>query len=242
MSVIEASTLYIVATPIGNLGDISQRAIDVFKQVDLVCAEDTRHSRKLMQHLDVEVKQQSLHDHNEKDKAQLIINWLQQGQSIALISDAGTPLISDPGYHLVNLARQAGVKVVPVPGACALISALSASGLPTDRFHFEGFVNAKTHARQASFTELAQLAHTWVYYESTHRILDSLKDLHNVLGERTICVARELTKTFESFYHGSITEVISTLEQDHNQRKGEFVVMVAGAEKAQHSSEAEKLR
>ncbi|MGR5541148.1 16S rRNA (cytidine(1402)-2'-O)-methyltransferase, partial [Vibrio campbellii] len=175
-------TLYIVPTPIGNLADITQRAIDVLSSVDLIAAEDTRHTGKLLSHFGINTKTYPLHDHNEQQKAQALVDKLQQGMSIALVSDAGTPLISDPGYHLVNQCRQADVRVVPLPGACAVITALSASGLPSDRFSFEGFLPAKSKGRKDKFLEIAKAERTCIFYESPHRILDSLDDMLSILG------------------------------------------------------------
>lgn len=175
-------TLYIVPTPIGNLADITQRAIDVLSSVDLIAAEDTRHTGKLLSHFGINTKTYPLHDHNEQQKAQALVEKLQQGMSIALVSDAGTPLISDPGYHLVNQCRQANVRVVPLPGACAVITALSASGLPSDRFSFEGFLPAKSKGRKDKFFEIAKAERTCIFYESPHRILDSLDDMLAILG------------------------------------------------------------
>ena len=241
MSYIQASCLYIVATPIGNLQDMSARAIETLSNVDIICCEDTRHSKRLLDHFSINAKLQSLHDHNEKDKSARIVEWLQSGQSIALISDAGTPLISDPGCFLVNCVKEAGFEVIPVPGACAIIAALSASGLPTDRFYFEGFVPAKSSNRKARFEALKEYEHTWIFYESPHRISDSLKDLQTVLGgQRTICFAREITKTFETIKKDSIENILQLMHDDHNQTKGEFVIMVQGivVDKSEENEEA----
>lgn len=195
----EGPTLYIVPTPIGNLADITQRAIEVLSNVDIIAAEDTRHTGKLLSHFNIQTKTFALHDHNEQQKAQVLVEKLLSGQSIALVSDAGTPLISDPGYHLVTKCRQAGVRVVPLPGACAVITALSASGLPSDRFSFEGFLPPKSKGRKDKFLEIASVERTCIFYESPHRILDSLQDMLDVLGsEREVVLARELTKTFET--------------------------------------------
>jgi len=237
MSYIQASCLYIVATPIGNLQDMSSRAIDTLQSVDIICCEDTRHSKKLLEHFNIKGKLQSLHDHNEKEKSSQIVSWLETGQSVALISDAGTPLISDPGCFLVSCVKTAGFNVIPVPGACAIITALSASGLPTDRFHFEGFVPAKSNNRQSCFSSLKEYEHTWIFYESPHRIIDSLTDLQATLGkERIICFARELTKTFETIKKDTIENILTFMKHDSNQTKGEFVIMVQGAT-AQKSDE-----
>ena len=191
--------LYVVATPIGNLGDITQRAIDILSGVSLVAAEDTRHSQKLLAHLGVNAKLVSLHEHNERNKAESLINSILSGESIALVSDAGTPLISDPGYILVRTAIESGVSVIPVPGASALIAALSASGMASDRFLFEGFLPAKSSAKLKKLESLKKESGTVIFYESPHRVLATLESMVEVLGpERRIAMARELTKTFET--------------------------------------------
>ncbi|MDF7667414.1 16S rRNA (cytidine(1402)-2'-O)-methyltransferase [Orbaceae bacterium ESL0727] len=223
-------TLYIVATPIGNLNDITLRAIETLKTVDLVAAEDTRHSGLLLQHLGIKAKLLALHDHNEQEKSHQLIEKLQAGQTIALISDAGTPLINDPGYHLVKLCRANGIKVVPIPGACAAITALSASGLPSDKFSYEGFLPAKSKARQESLQQLSHESRTLIFYESTHRLLDTLMDMQTILGaDRQMVLAKELTKTWETFVAQPIAEVIAWLNEDTNRQKGEFVLLVEGA-------------
>ncbi|WP_264874778.1 16S rRNA (cytidine(1402)-2'-O)-methyltransferase [Vibrio agarivorans] len=222
-------TLYIVPTPIGNLADITQRAIDVLSSVDLIAAEDTRHTGKLLSHFGINTKTYPLHDHNEQQKAQALVDKLQQGMSIALVSDAGTPLISDPGYHLVNQCRQADVRVVPLPGACAVITALSASGLPSDRFSFEGFLPAKSKGRKDKFLEIAKAERTCIFYESPHRILDSLDDMLAILGpEREVAIARELTKTFETIRNMPLGELVEWVRSDENQQRGEMVLLVHG--------------
>lgn len=222
--------LYIVATPIGNLEDISIRAIATLRKVDFIAAEDTRHSHRLMQHYGIETRMQTYHDHSGEAQTSKILRQIDEGASGAIISDAGTPLISDPGFKLVREARAQGYQVTPIPGACALISALSAAGLPTDRFSFEGFLSAKTVARINQLTRLEQELRTMVFYESPHRIQDSLSDMEQVFGsEREVVVGRELTKTFETFLSGTITDVRKQVEEDPNQRKGEIVVMVHGA-------------
>lgn len=226
------STLYVVSTPIGNLGDITPRAIEVLKQVDVIAAEDTRHSKKLMSHFGIDTPMIPCHDHNERQQTVSLLARLGKGESVALVSDAGTPLISDPGYFLVREVREAGYKVVPVLGACALIAALSVSGLATDRFYFEGFLPAKSSGRKKKLTELAELTSTWAVYESTHRIVDSLADFKTVLGAgRYIVLARELTKAFETVLAGTVAEVERMLLDDSNQRRGEFVVLVEGEKK-----------
>ncbi|OOE66855.1 16S rRNA (cytidine(1402)-2'-O)-methyltransferase [Salinivibrio sp. IB868] len=222
-------TLYIVPTPIGNLADITQRALDVLASVDLVAAEDTRHTARLLSHFSINAKTFALHEHNEQQKAAALLARLQQGQSVALVSDAGTPLISDPGYHLVTQCREAGVRVVPLPGACAVVTALSASGLPSDRFSFEGFLPPKTKARQDTFRALADDPRTLIFYESPHRIRDSLADMREVLGEaRRVVLARELTKTFETIHGAPLGELIEWLNEDANRLRGEMVLLVAG--------------
>ncbi|SIO06131.1 16S rRNA (cytidine(1402)-2'-O)-methyltransferase [Salinivibrio sp. ES.052] len=222
-------TLYIVPTPIGNLADITQRALDVLASVDLVAAEDTRHTARLLSHFSISAKTFALHEHNEQQKAAALLARLQQGQSVALVSDAGTPLISDPGYHLVTQCREAGVRVVPLPGACAVVTALSASGLPSDRFSFEGFLPPKTKARQDTFRALADDPRTLIFYESPHRIRDSLADMREVLGDdRRVVLARELTKTFETIHGAPLGELIEWLSEDANRLRGEMVLLVAG--------------
>ncbi|EME3968140.1 16S rRNA (cytidine(1402)-2'-O)-methyltransferase [Vibrio fluvialis] len=225
----EVPTLYIVPTPIGNLGDITQRALDVLSSVDVIAAEDTRHSGKLLAHFNIQTKTFALHDHNEQQKAQVLVEKLLAGQSIALVSDAGTPLISDPGYHLVTQCRQAGVKVVPLPGACAVITALSASGLPSDRFSFEGFLPAKSKGRKDKFMEIAKVERTCIFYESPHRITESLQDMLAILGpEREVVLARELTKTFETIQGMPLGELIEWIDADENRKRGEMVLLIHG--------------
>lgn len=228
-SVVDVATLYIVPTPIGNLGDITQRSLAVLGQVDLIAAEDTRHTGRLLSHFSISTRTFALHDHNEQQKADFLIGKLQQGQSIALVSDAGTPLISDPGYHLVNRCRQAGVKVVPLPGACAVITALSAAGLPSDRFSFEGFLPPKSKGRRDKFEEISQAERTCIFYESPHRITDSLDDMLAVLGaEREVVLARELTKTYETIHGAPLGELIEWLKEDSNRIRGEMVLLIHG--------------
>ena len=229
---IKPSTLYIVATPIGNLGDITLRAIETLKKVDLIAAEDTRHSGLLLQHFAIEGRLYPLHDHNEQQKTEALIEKLKSGLSIALISDAGTPLINDPGYHLVKACYRNQITVVPVPGACAAITALSVSGLPTDRFCYEGFLPAKSKARIDLLTQLKQEPRTVVFYESTHRILDSLQDMLDVYGpEKIVVLAKELTKSWETIIHSPLKDLIEWLKADDNRRKGEFVLIVEGYDK-----------
>lgn len=220
-------TLYIVATPIGNQDDISRRALKILEQVDLILAEDTRHSLPLLNALGIKNKLQSFHAHNEEEKSKQIIQELLKGESIALISDAGTPLISDPGFPLVHLAQQNNITVIPIPGACALIAALSAAGVPCDSFLFLGFLPAKSQARQNKLNEVRSLPYTLVFYESTHRILAAVDDLACCYGnECQIVLVKELTKTFERFISGSITEVKAWLNAEAAHTKGEFVLIV----------------
>ncbi|MDP9501249.1 16S rRNA (cytidine(1402)-2'-O)-methyltransferase [Bisgaard Taxon 45] len=221
--------LYIVATPIGNLQDITQRALSVFEQVDLIAAEDTRHSGLLLSHYGIKKPFFALHDHNEQQKAHHLVEKLQQGQHIALISDAGTPLISDPGFHLVRQCRQAGIKVVPVPGACAAITALCASGIASDRFCFEGFLPAKTKARCDKLQQLVQEERTLIFYESTHRILATLADIEQTFGaERYVVLAREITKTWETIVGDNVASLRQWLMEDANRTKGEMVLIIEG--------------
>jgi 16S rRNA (cytidine1402-2'-O)-methyltransferase len=225
----QAGILYIVATPIGNLQDISQRALDVFAAVDLIAAEDTRHSGLLLSHYGIKKPFFALHDHNEQQKTEILAARLQKGENIALISDAGTPLISDPGFHLVRYCRQIGIKIVPIPGACAAITALCAAGIASDRFCFEGFLPAKSKARRDKLESLKDELRTLIFYESTHRILDCLQDMQNVLGkERYVVLARELTKTWETISGDSIENLLFWLQQDQNRTKGEMVLIVEG--------------
>jgi len=240
---IEAGILYVVATPIGNLGDMTPRAVEVLQQVDRVAAEDTRHSAGLMRHFAIVTPMLSLHEHNERQKVAALLQRLQGGENIALISDAGTPLISDPGYVLVHEAQLAGIRVIPIPGVSALIAALSASGLPTDRFSFEGFLPAKGGARRKFLEALRQERRTLAFYESPHRILDSLTDMAGVFGEtRQAVVARELTKTFETIRHDSLGGLLEWVRGDSNQQKGEFVILVHGSEETGEGIDPEACR
>lgn len=223
-------TLYIVSTPIGNLDDISLRAIEVLKNADRIAAEDTRHSRRLLKHHGIDTPMLALHEHNERQALHGILEMLGQGQSVALISDAGTPLISDPGFPLVRACRAEGIRVSPVPGASALIAALSVSGLPVDAFCFHGFLPRTSAARKQRLAELKTGSVTRVFYESSHRILYALEDMLEVLGgEREVCVARELTKQFEETIQGSLDEVVARVASDAMRQRGEFVIVVAAA-------------
>ncbi len=230
--------LYIVATPIGNLQDITQRALDTFAQVDLIAAEDTRHSGLLLSHYGIKKPFFALHDHNEQEKAHILVEKLKQGSHIALISDAGTPLISDPGFHLVRQCREAGIRVVPLPGACAAITALCASGIASDRFCFEGFLPAKSKARKDKLENIAEEDRTLIFYESTHRILDTLEDMQSMLGEeRYIVLAREITKTWETITGNTIKNLREWLLEDPNRTKGEMVLIVEGKPKSDNNEE-----
>lgn len=224
--------LFIVATPIGNLDDITFRAVQVLKSVDIVLAEDTRHSKKLLLHLDISKPIRAFHEHNEREKTKVIISEIRSGKSIALISDAGTPLISDPGYFLVAQAKKEGLKVVPIPGPTALITALSASGLASDSFTFLGFLPSKQTARVKLLKSLVGRTETSIFYESPKRILATLTDMHSIYGDsREVCLAKELTKVFETIQTGSIPNLIDYLTIDQNHQKGEFVILISATDK-----------
>ncbi|MDC9728612.1 MAG: 16S rRNA (cytidine(1402)-2'-O)-methyltransferase [Methyloprofundus sp.] len=221
-------SLYVIATPIGNLADFSLRAIETLKDVDLICAEDTRHARTLLQHYGISTHCSSLHQHNEQHASEGLIEKIKQGTSIAIISDAGTPLISDPGMPLVALAHSAGIKVSPIPGACALIAALSASGLAVSNFSFLGFLPRTSSSRQTLFKEQLNTPHTWVFYESCHRIAACIEDLSCILpAGHEVSIAREITKLHETIIKSSIEEMLLLVNEDSNMRRGEFVVMVS---------------
>lgn len=233
--------LYIVPTPIGNLADMVPRAIDILQTVDVIAAEDTRHSARLMQHFQITTPMVAYHDHSNEHKLQALVERLRGGDKVALISDAGTPLVSDPGYRLVMQARQEGLQVIPIPGACAAIAALSASGLPSDRFTFAGFPPAKSGARKSFYLPFATAFHTTIFYESPHRIVASLVDMAAVFGaERQMVLAREISKTFETFLFGSISEVQDAVNADHNQQKGEMVVLLRGLDKPEGAVEVDE--
>ncbi|AWM79410.1 16S rRNA (cytidine(1402)-2'-O)-methyltransferase [Gammaproteobacteria bacterium ESL0073] len=220
--------LYVVATPIGNLEDITHRALNVLREVDLIAAEDTRHTSKLLQHFAISTPLKPCHDHNEREQQGYLINLLLSGKNIALVSDAGTPLISDPGFHLVKEAQLKHIKVVPVPGACAVITALSAAGLPSDRFSFEGFLPAKSVARKNILESLKQEQRTLIFYEAPHRLLESLQDLSAIFGsDRVAVLARELTKTFETIKQCSLAELVNWVASDANQQRGECVLLIS---------------
>lgn len=225
--------VYIVATPIGNLGDMTARAIEILKSVDRIAAEDTRHSHRLLKHFNIDKPLISLHEHNERDKAAGLLDPVSRGSTLALISDAGTPLISDPGYHLVRYAIEHGIRIMPIPGASSLIAALSVSGLPTNRFSFEGFLSAKATARHKQLENLASESRTLIFFEAPHRILSTLSEMVNVFGEsRKACIGRELTKTFETIRHGSLADLLVWVENDAMQQRGEIVLIVGGAEES----------
>ncbi|MGN6324086.1 MAG: 16S rRNA (cytidine(1402)-2'-O)-methyltransferase [Dyella sp.] len=229
MSSHQAGCLWVVATPIGHRDDISARAIETLRKVALIAAEDTRHSRPLMLQHNIGTPLVALHEHNEREAVAAIVRRLEQGESVALISDAGTPLISDPGFRLVRAAREAGIRCIPVPGACAAIAALSVAGLPSDRFVFEGFLPPKSAARRSRLEELAGDPRTLIFYESSHRIVESLTDMRDVFGaEREAVLARELTKLFETVIGEPLSQLLARVTEDPNQQRGECVVLVAG--------------
>ncbi len=238
-----SGTLYVVATPIGNLQDITMRALEVLKSVDVVAAEDTRHSSGLLNHYGIKARLTALHEHNERAAGEKLLELLQGGQSVALISDAGTPAISDPGAVLVNMARAAGVRVVPVPGANAAVAALSASGLLMPRFLFVGFMPAKRTHRREVLESLRDVPVTLVFYEAPHRVLESVEDLAGVLGgERTITFARELTKTFETISSCRLDAAVDWLNADPDRQRGEFVLLVEGAQEREDQAVSEDAR
>ena len=239
----QPGVLYIVATPIGNLDDLSPRALLTLNEVSLIAAEDTRHSTKLLQHFGILTPMLAFHEHNEREKTPELIAALNKGKSLALISDAGTPLVSDPGYRLVRAAHAAGIRVVPLPGACAAIAALSASGLPCDRFAFEGFPPVKSAARRTWFETLAHEPRTLIFYESPHRILESLQDMAHSFGDtRTAVYARELSKQFETVRHATLGELVAWVGADPNQLRGEIVVLVHGAVAAETETSEDAAR
>lgn len=242
MKINDFGVLYIVATPIGNLKDITFRAVEILQAVDVIAAEDTRHSVSLLQHYAVKTPVISLHEHNERERAAQILERLIQGEAVALISDAGTPLISDPGYFLVKEARNKGIRVVPIPGPSAAITALSAAGLPTDKFIFEGFLASKSKQRKDNLRALVNESRTIIFYESPHRILDLLLDMQEVLGgERMLVIARELTKKFETIREGTVNDLIEWVKSDENQQRGEIVVLLEGTKIKENPDEIKKI-
>jgi 16S rRNA (cytidine1402-2'-O)-methyltransferase len=223
--------LFIVATPIGNLDDLTPRARATLAEVDLIAAEDTRHSAALLRHYNIPTRTIALHEHNEREASADLVRQMLEGKRIALISDAGTPLVSDPGFRLVRAAREAGVAVSPLPGPCAAIAGLSVAGLPSDRFVFEGFLSSKSAARRAQLEALLAETRTLIFYESSHRILEALEDFAAVFGQaRQVVLARELTKRFETVLDGTAAELVEILKADSDQQRGEFVLLLAGAE------------
>jgi 16S rRNA (cytidine1402-2'-O)-methyltransferase len=242
---IESATasLYIVATPIGNLADFSPRAITVLQSVDVIAAEDTRHSGHLLQHYAIKTPTVSLHEHNEQQRSEVLLARLQKGESVALISDAGTPLISDPGYRLVSLVREHNIKVVPIPGSCALITALSASGLPSDRFSFEGFLPAKAGTKRQVLDNLKNESGTLIFYESPRRLKATLTEMIDIFGpDRLVCLARELTKLHETIVTQPLSELLAWVESDSNQQRGECVLLVGGNTEQPDPNDAEAER
>lgn len=236
-----SAQLFVVATPIGHLDDMSYRAIDVLKSVSLIAAEDTRTSAQLMKHFNISTPLTACHEHNESNKIDILIQKLLNGEDIALISDAGTPLISDPGFKLVRAAQANGIRVIPVPGACAAIAALSAVGLPSDRFSFQGFLASKQSQRLQQLEKLKDETQTLIFYEAPHRILDSVKDMAAVFGtDRPVGFAREITKTFETIKKMALGELVEFIAADHHQQKGEIVLVVGGASE-EKDMEQEKL-
>ncbi|EJH3608008.1 16S rRNA (cytidine(1402)-2'-O)-methyltransferase, partial [Escherichia coli] len=222
---------------------ITQRALEVLQAVELIAAEDTRHTGLLLQHFGINARLFALHDHNEQQKAETLLAKLQEGQNIALVSDAGTPLINDPGYHLVRTCREAGIRVVPLPGPCAAITALSAAGLPSDRFCYEGFLPAKSKGRRDALKAIEAEPRTLIFYESTHRLLDSLEDIVAVLGEsRYVVLARELTKTWETIHGAPVGELLAWVKEDENRRKGEMVLIIEGHKAQEEDLPADALR
>ncbi len=236
-----SAQLFVVATPIGHLDDMTFRAIEVLKSVSVVAAEDTRQSAQLLKHYNISTPLTACHDHNESNKINILIERLKNGEDIALVSDAGTPLISDPGFKLVRAAQENHIRVIPVPGACAAIAALSAVGLPSDRFSFEGFLPSKQSQRMLQLEKLKHETHTLIIYEAPHRILDCVKDMVEVFGaERPVGFAREITKTFETIKKMTLAELLAFIENDHHQQKGEIVLVIGGATQ-EHDVNQEKL-
>lgn len=232
----QPGTLYVVATPIGNLDDITLRAIEILKRVDKIVAEDTRHAAPLLKHFSIHKPSLSMHEFNERERFAALIDFMMEGESIALISDAGTPLISDPGYHLVREAKAVGIPVVPIPGPCAAITALSAAGLPTDKFTFEGFLPAKQEACRNRLTRLRHESRTMIFYEAPHRAMTVLQTMADVFGgERLVAVARELTKIHETILTTTLAELVSYFTENPGKLRGEFVILIEGI----HEEESE---
>ncbi|MDG1200548.1 MAG: 16S rRNA (cytidine(1402)-2'-O)-methyltransferase [Porticoccaceae bacterium] len=240
----QSGTLYIVATPIGHLGDMVPRAVETLQSVSVIACEDTRHSKKLLSHFSIDKPCIAYHDHTDKKSSYSILKRLRDGEDVALISDAGTPLISDPGYRLVSEARQQGYSVIPIPGASAVIAALSVSGLPTDKFKFMGFLPAKSTQRKTSLSAVKGNTETMVYYEAPHRITDTIADMLDIFGaDRPAFMAREISKTFETYLQGSLAELLDLVRADSNQQRGEMVLVIGGAatETETVSVDAEKI-
>lgn len=229
-TVVTASTLYVVPTPIGNLDDITYRALKVLKNVDFIAAEDTRNTRQLLKHFAINTLQLSaFYDHNEKQKTDYLLKKLQDGQSIALVSDAGTPLINDPGYYLVRRCRESTIRVIPLPGACAAITALSAAGVASNRFCYEGFLPAKKKGRQDTLQSLLEEPRSLIFFEAPHRLIESLQDMISVFGaQRYVVLARELTKKWESIYGAPVGELLDWVQQNEYRQRGEMVLIVEG--------------
>ncbi|RZJ23482.1 16S rRNA (cytidine(1402)-2'-O)-methyltransferase [Acinetobacter sp.] len=236
-----SAQLFVVATPIGHLDDITYRAIDILKSVSIIAAEDTRTSAQLLKHFNITTPLTACHEHNESNKIEVLIQRLLNGENMALISDAGTPLISDPGFKLVRAAQENNIRVIPVPGACAAIAALSSVGLPSDRFSFEGFLPSRQSQRLIQLEKLKDETQTLIFYEAPHRILESVKDMAQVFGaDRAVGFAREITKTFETIKKMTLAELVQFIEADHNQQKGEIVLVIGGAT-AEKDLDQEKL-
>ena len=238
---LEYTALYVVPTPLGNLGDLTLRAAEVLRSVAWVAAEDTRHSAPLLKHLGAAARTLPAHQHNEHEAAARIVEKLQVGESVALISDAGTPGISDPGARIVAAVRAAGCKVVPLPGACAAVTALSAAGLTDEHFLFYGFLPSKGGQRRQALESLRSQAAALVFYEAPHRVLETVEDMANVLGERTLVVARELTKLFETIESVPLAEAVAWLQADPNRQLGEFELIVSGAPASADDGEGERV-